>query len=204
MPAQPTNGMAAPRPIKSLTIEAINLLEMSYLSSPHHAACSSVLRHPPSDAMAGRHLEPPMFRASPEGTDTLALANLAAHIAVDRQMPTLLLTTKCSAVLFAFNLLLLRAGIDPCGLPDLWWTCSVFARLMAAAGEIARAPLLVMSSTPLAITWHTVLALGGDHRTRRIITDAGPAAIPQLQQISCAFGVPITMVSTIHRPPPPQ
>jgi hypothetical protein len=204
MPAQPTNGIAAPRSIKSLTIEAINLLEMSYLSSLHHAARSSALRNPPSHAMAGQHLEPTKFCASPEVTDTLALANLAAHIAVDRQMPTLLLTTKCSAVLFAFNLLLLRAGIDPRDLPDLWWTFSVFARLTAAAAEIARAPLLVMSSTPLAITWRTVLALGGDHRTRRIITDAGPEAIPHLQQISCAFGVPITMVSTIHRPPPPQ
>ena len=195
MPAQPTNGMAAPRSIKSLTIEAINLLEMSYLSSPHHAARSSALRTPPSGAMAGRHIEPTMFCASPEVADTLALTSLALHIAVDRQMPTLLLTTKCSAVLFAFNLLLLRAGIDPHDLPDLWWTCSVFARLTAAAGEIARAPLLVMSSTPLAITWSTVLTLGGDHRTRRIITDAGLAAIPQLQQISCAFGVPITTIS---------
>jgi len=94
MPAQPTNGMAAPRSIKSLTIEAINLLEMAYLSSPHHAARSSALRNPPSDAMAGHHLESTMFCASPEVTDTLALASLAAHIAVDRQMPTLALNNE--------------------------------------------------------------------------------------------------------------
>ena len=145
--------------------------------------------------LATQHLETATFCASPEVTDTLALANLAAHIALDRQMPTLLLTTKCSASLFAFNLLLLRAAIDPRDLPDLWCTCNVFARLTAAAGAIARAPLLVLSSTPLAITWRTVLALGGDHRTRRIITDAGAEAIPQLQQISCAFGLPITTIS---------
>jgi hypothetical protein len=33
--------MTPPRPIKSLTIEAINLLEMSCLSLPHHAIRST-------------------------------------------------------------------------------------------------------------------------------------------------------------------
>jgi hypothetical protein len=40
-----------------------------------------------------------------------------------------------------------------------------------------------------------LLGLPGEHRNRRIITDAGPDAIPHLQKISYAFGVPITTVS---------
>ncbi|MCX6928852.1 MAG: hypothetical protein NT154_37430, partial [Verrucomicrobia bacterium] len=81
------------------------------------------------------------------------------------------------------------------------WTHTHFVRLTAAAGEIAKAPLLVMSSTNLAISWRAVLTLAGSHRNRCVITDAGTKAIPHLKKLSCIFGLPITIVSTTRSPP---
>ena len=196
--------MSRSQAIKDLTRQAITLLETCYLSSHSGVPRWCSPGSPLPGALAQHHLELVAFCKSPEVADALALANLATELALVRKMPTLLVVTRYSPVLFAFNLLLWRAGIQPWDVFDLCWTKAVFARLTAAAGEIAGAPLMVVGSPIVNISWRMLLGLPGKHRNRRIITDAGPDAIPHLQKISCAFGVPITVVSTIHRPPPPQ
>jgi hypothetical protein len=191
--------MPTPRPIRELTIQAINLLELAYVYSSRGAARLAPPRATPPEALVLQHLEAVAFCTSSEVTNAVVLANLATELALVRKVPTLLVTTKYSPVLFAFNLLLWRAGIHPRDIFDLCWTNSVFARLTAAAGSIAGARLIVVGSPAVNISWRTLLSLPGKHRNRRIITDAGPDAIPHLQKISCAFGVPITTVS-VTRP----
>ena len=193
--------MTSPRAIKDLTLQAVNLLEISYLSSRPDASRSSTPTTTSSEGLALQHLEFITFCKSPKVTNALALANLVSWFALERKMPTLLVTTTCSPVLFAFNLLLWRAGIHPREVPTLHWTHTHFARLTTAAGEVAKAPLLVMSSTTLAISWRAVLTLAGNNRNRRVITDAGTETIPQLKKLSCTFGLPITVVSTTRSPP---
>jgi hypothetical protein len=192
--------MTSPRAIKGLTLQAVNLLEMSYLSSRPDASRSSTPRPAPSEGLALQHLEFITFCKSPKVTNALALANLVSWFALERKMPTLLVTTTCSPVLFAFNLLLWRAGIHPREVANLPWTRTHFARLTIAAGEVAKAPLLVMSSTTFAISWRAVLTLAGNKRNCRVITDAGTEAIPQLKKLSRRFGPPITIVSSTRCP----
>jgi hypothetical protein len=195
--------MRRSKAIRDLIREATSLLELCYHSSHSGVPRSCTPTSPLSDALAQHHLELVAFCKSSEVANALALANLATELALVRKMPTLLVITRYSPVLFAFNLLLWRAGIQPREVFDLCWTKAVFARLSAAAGTIAGAPLIVVGSPIVHISWRMLLGLPGKHRNRRIITDAGPDAIPHLQAISCAFCVPITVVSTIHRPPPP-
>ena len=188
--------MTTPCAIKHLTIQAINLLGIAYLYPPHGAN-----RTPLSETLAIQRLETITFCASHEAANAAALADLAHELALARKLPTLAVITRYSPVLFAFSLLLRRAGIHPRDIFDFCWTQAVFARLTTAAGEIARAPLLVVGSPALSISWRMILALTGKPRHRRIITDAGAEAIPHLQNISCAFGVPVTALSVT---PPTQ
>jgi hypothetical protein len=58
----------------------------------------------------------------------------------------------------------------------------------------AAIPLVVVGSPALNISWRMILTLAGNHRHRRIVTDAGTETIPHLKKLSCAFGVPITDV----------
>lgn len=182
--------MTTPSAIKDLTIQAINLLEIACLY-PLHGANRTLL----SETLAIQRLETMTFCTSHEAANASALADLAHELALARKLPTLVVITKYSPALFVFTLLLRRAGIHPRDVFGFRWTQAVFPRLSTAASEIARAPLLVVGSPALNVSWRMILALTPTPRHGRIITDADADAIPHLQDISRTFGVPVTMLS---------
>ena len=139
--------MTKPCTIKDLTLRALELLEMAYISSHLDGFRPSALRTRPSKALAGQHRERITFCKSSEVTGTLVLANLVIQLAFERKIPILLchranlITTKCSPVILVLRLLLWRAGI---GLEEAGNPASIedkLARLSVADREVASTPL---------------------------------------------------------------
>jgi hypothetical protein len=187
--------MTSPRAIKDLTLQALNLLEMSYLSSGPDASRSSAPRTSSSEALAVQHRELITLCESPEVTGALVLANAVTKLALERRIPTLLVTARYSPVILVLTLLLWRAGIRLEDAVNPVWSKNEFARLTVAAREVAGAPLLVMSSASFLTSRRIALTVAADYRRCRIVIDAGAEPVGRLATISRAFGVPITIVS---------
>jgi hypothetical protein len=187
--------MTTPRTIKDLTLQAISLLEMSYLSSRPDASRSSAPSTQSSEALAVQHRELITLYKSPEVTGALVLANLVTQLALERKIPTLLVTARCSPVIFVFNLLLWRAGIGLEEAINPAWSKNEFARLAVAAREVASTPLRVMSSATFAAFRRMILPAPANRRTCWVITDAGTDSFRQLEKINCEPGLSITIIS---------
>ncbi|MCX6924337.1 MAG: hypothetical protein NT154_14150 [Verrucomicrobia bacterium] len=152
--------------------------------------------------MAVQHRELITFCKSPEVTGTLVLANLVIQLAIERKIPTLLVTTKGSPVIFVLSLLLWRAGIGLEKAVNPAWSEDELARLSVAAREVVSTPLLVMSSATVAAFRRLILPAAANRRTCWVIIDAGTESFRQLEKNSCEPGVSVTIVSFTRRRSP--
>jgi hypothetical protein len=180
--------------IKDLTHMAVDLLEMSYFSPRLDASRSSAPRIRASGALASQHRELITFCKSPRQPGALVLANLVCQLALERRIPSVMVTARCSPVVFVLILLLWRADIALEETVSPAWGEHEFARLTAAAREVASAPLLVINSATF-VTRRILLTVAADCRRCRVIIDAGAEPVGRLVTLSRTFDVPTTIVS---------
>jgi hypothetical protein len=188
--------MITPSTIKDLMRKAICLLEVSYFSERpgRFRPATASIAYPHLLALQRRELI--TLCKSPEKTRALLLANVVTRLALEKRTPTLLVTGTHSLIVLAVNLLLWRAGINLREAANPVWDEKEFVRLTVAAGELARAPLLVVRAMPFSAFINLAQAAVASHRTRWVVMDrAETESLSQLSRLSRELGVTITITS---------
>jgi hypothetical protein len=178
--------------IKDLTHQAINLLEVAYCGRRLDKSRLSLVATDSPISLVAQHHELMTFCASREKVTALLLANLVAQLALKKSVSTLLVTATWSPAVFVVNLMLWRAGSDVEEVINPVWSETEFARLTVAAGEIARAPLLVAKSASRQTFGKTQFASMHRIGIRYLVLDRDAVESPlELSKLSSEFGVSI-------------
>ena len=182
---------------KMLVMQALDMLAVSIYPVPPDRFGLSAAKTVPLNLLAIQQREIMQLSQSTGRIRAILLANVVCRLAIERKTKTLLITGQHSMTALAVNLLLYRANIDLEKIANPNWYQSEMKRLSIAAGELARAPLFVVGQMLTPAYSDVVSSIVINNGTRCLVVEnPPPKSIWNWQQLSCEFGVPITIISS--------